>query len=127
MAKFIKFTPGPWQATLPAEDKAEGQMLRYLQTKYGNNPADQFEVMTDLNRHQEDGEVVKEKQVRPLSQLFGFKVADWVKNGFVERVTAKALTPKEPGKIARLEAHIADLEGRLRAANLPFEPLKEAA
>lgn len=129
MAKFVKFTPGPWQATLPGEDKPDGQMLRYLQGKYGDKEVDQFELMTELNAHQSDESVIKnaKDRVRPLSQIFGFKIADWVKAGFVERVTAKALTPKEPGKMARLEAHIAALEEKLRAANIEFEPLKEAA
>lgn len=124
MAKFIKFLPGPYQAPMPSETDKEGQMLRYLQTKYGDSNVDQFELMMELNDHQKDDSVIKDAKdrVRPLSQIFGFAVSDWVKNGYVERVTQKALAPATVGKVARMEAQIKALETILRDAGLPYTP-----
>jgi hypothetical protein len=129
MAKFVKFPNDGYQVPLPEEGSVQRQMLDYLQTKYGENPVDQFDLMLELNTHQMDTEVLKERSMRPLSQLFGFFISDWVKAGFAERVTAKVLLPqvKEPGKMARMEGHIHDLEALLRANNIDFHPFEFGA
>jgi len=129
MAKFIKFVPvgGTTQAPAPVPESTEGQMLKYLQNKYGENPVDQFELMTELNKHQEDNAVLSEKSVRPLSQLFGWYIPDWVKGGFASRVAAKELAPSQPGKLVRMENHIRELEAKLAAANIQYTPFAQAA
>jgi hypothetical protein len=123
MAKYVKFSAGPFQAPLPPEDKKEGQLLRYLQGKYGNGePVDQFDLMNELNDHQKDDSVIvnPKDRIRPISQIFGFEIADWVKAGFAERVTQKALAPTAaPGKMARMEAHIRALESLLEQNSIP--------
>jgi hypothetical protein len=70
-----------------------------------------------------DDTVLKERSARPLSQLFGFFIPDWVKAGYAERITAKVLAPAaQPGKLARMLAHIDALEAKLKAAGIDFHP-----
>ena len=157
MAKFIRFTEGPFKASrdrtkkdkksglvvkengtelydfrkgdvvaAPGTDTAEGQMLAYLQGKYGSEPADQYEVMLELNQHQGDESVIKDAKdrIRPLSQIFSFHVGDWTTKGFVERASLKAIAPTvRPvirGKVAQLEARIRYLEARLHEAGIQY-------
>jgi len=111
----------------PGADAPEGQMLSYLQGKYGEEPIDQYELMLDLNAHQGDETVIKDakERIRPLSQIFSFYIGDWTTKGYVERASLKAIAPTvRPvirGKVAQLEARIRYLEAQLQGAGVQYD------
>lgn len=104
------------------------ELLTYLFKKYGHEPVDQGQLMTELNLHQTDGTVLSEGSVRPISGTYEFyrknQKSGWVNAGLVEITrSSKALDVK--ARFQALQDRIEYLEDLLTEHDIEFDVSEE--
>ena len=126
--RLVKITKAGSDA-LPNMKGQAKELFTYLLNKYGvENDVDQSELVRELNRHQEDGVVLKVASRSPLSRLYELhRTGSWSKAGYVV-VTIPPKPPKPPkvpgvpykARSEALTAHVTVLENILRSAGIDF-------